>query len=207
MTEIRIHGLPPSTFTRAVRMACHEKGIAYELVETPPGDGVRALNPFGKIPAITHGEFVLYESAAILRYLDRSFAGPKLWPDETRAAALVDQWVAAISDSLLHSAQFYLAERFRLLAFPPGMAERFLDRAREIAPAFEHQLGATRFLAGEALTAADLSFAPIFAYFPDVPELKALADGMPNCRRWAAEIADRPSFKATEPSFKPQLAT
>ncbi|SJZ34301.1 glutathione S-transferase [Enhydrobacter aerosaccus] len=206
MTAIKIHGMQPSTFTRTVRMACHEKGIDYELIQTPPGDGVRALNPFGKIPAITHGDFVLYESAAILRYLDRSFAGPKLWPDEARAAALVDQWVAAISDSLLHSAQFYMATRFKLLTFPPGMAQKFFDRTREILPAFERQLGATRFLAGEGVSAADLSFAPIFAYFPDVPELKALADTMPNCQRWAGEIAQRSSFKMTEPAFKPQLA-
>ena len=83
MVTLKIHGMPPSTFTRAVRMACHEKGIDYELVPTTPGD-VRPLNPFSKIPAITHGDFTLYESAAILRYLDRTFAGPKLWPDDSR---------------------------------------------------------------------------------------------------------------------------
>jgi glutathione S-transferase len=205
MATLKIHGMPPSTFTRSVRLGCHEKGIDYELVQTAPGDGVRVLNPFGKIPAITHGDFVLYESAAILRYLDRAFPGPKLWPDDLRQAALVEQWMAAISDSLLHSAQFYMATRFRLLTFPPEVVQRFLDRALEILPAFERQLGRTRFLVGERLTAADLLFAPIFAYFPDVPELKALADASPNCRRWAAEIAARPGFKATEPAFKPQL--
>ena len=34
MIAIKIHGVPPSTFTRAVRLACHEKGIDYELVPT-----------------------------------------------------------------------------------------------------------------------------------------------------------------------------
>ena len=48
MATLKIHGMPPSTFTRTVRMACHEKGIDYELVTTLPGD-IGALNPFRKI--------------------------------------------------------------------------------------------------------------------------------------------------------------
>ena len=42
MTAIRIHGVPPSTFTRTVRLACHEKGIDYELVPTMPSEITRA---------------------------------------------------------------------------------------------------------------------------------------------------------------------
>jgi glutathione S-transferase len=84
MAAIKIYGVPPSTFTRAVRMGCHEKGIDYELVPTFPNT-VGSLNPFGKIPAMTHGELTLFESSAILRYLDQAFAGPKLWPADARA--------------------------------------------------------------------------------------------------------------------------
>lgn len=37
MATIRIHGVPPSTFTRTVCMAAHEKDIDYELVMAFPG--------------------------------------------------------------------------------------------------------------------------------------------------------------------------
>ena len=83
MTAIKIYGVPPSSFTRTVRLACHEKGIDYELVPTFPGR-MGALNPFQKIPAIRHGDLTLYESTAILRYLDRTFPGTKLWPEESQ---------------------------------------------------------------------------------------------------------------------------
>ncbi len=73
--------------------------------------------------------------------------------------------------------------------------------------AFDRQLGKTRFVAGDVLTAADLLFAPLYAYFPDIPETKAMAEASPNCQRWAAEIAGRPSFRATEPATKPGLPT
>ena len=60
-SHARVHGVPPSTFTRTVLLACHEKGIDYELVPTMPGE-IAAINPFRKIPAITHGDLVLFES-------------------------------------------------------------------------------------------------------------------------------------------------
>src|SRR5262249_10199148 len=78
MTTVQIQGVPPSPFTRAVRLALHEKGVDYELVPTPPGNV--PLNPWGKIPLMKHGDFTLYESPAIVRYIDRTFPGPALWP-------------------------------------------------------------------------------------------------------------------------------
>jgi glutathione S-transferase len=206
MASIRVYGVSPSTFTRAVLLGCHEKGIDYELVPTAPKE-IGPINPFGKIPAMTHGDLTLFESAAILRYLDRAFPGPKLWPDDPRAAAIVDQWVAAICDSLLNSAQLYMAARFNRMPVPAEMAARYLARTREILPAFDRQLGKTRFLACDDLSAADLLFAPIFFYFPYVPETKALADASRHCQRWLAEMAKRPSVSATESSFKPTVAS
>ena len=87
MADIKIYGVPPSSFTRTVRLACHEKGIDYELVPMFPGQ-LGALNPFQKIPAIAHGDMTLYESTAILRYLDRTFPGPRLWPENPRPGAI-----------------------------------------------------------------------------------------------------------------------
>jgi glutathione S-transferase len=205
MATLKIHGLPPSTFTRTVRLACHEKGIDYDLVEAMPNT-IDALNPFRKIPAITHGDLTLFESTAILRYLERSFPGPKLWPDEVLGAAACDQWSSAVCDSLVNAALRYMASRFGFLPVPAEMTQKYLDKTAEVVPIFDRQLGKHRFLAGESLTAADLFLFPVYAYFPDIAELKAIADKAPNCNRWAREMAARPSVKATEPSFKPQIA-
>lgn len=205
MASIKIHGLPPSTFTRTVRLGCHEKGIAYELVEAMP-HSIDALNPFRKIPAISHGEVTLFESTAILRYLDRTFPGPKLWPDETVAAALCDQWASAVCDSMVNAALRYMAARFGFLPVPAEMAQKYLEKTAEVVPIFDRQLSRHRFLAGESLTAADLFLYPVYAYFPDIAELRAIAGKAPNCERWAREMAARPSVKATEPAFKPRIA-
>ena len=73
-------------------------------------------------------------------------------------------------------------------------------------PIFDRQLGKTRYLAGDTMTAADLFLAPLFFYFPDIPELRAIGDAAPNCARWTRDMANRPSVRATEPQQKPQLA-
>jgi glutathione S-transferase len=205
MAKIRIHGLPPSTFTRTVRMACHEKGIDYEMVDAMPNT-IGALNPFGKIPAITHGDVSLFESIAILRYLERVFPGPKLWPDDVLAAAACDQWASAVADSLVNGALRYFAARAGFLPVPAEMAQKYLAKTAEVMPIFDRQLGTHRFLAGETMTVADLYLYPLYAYFPDLAELKAIADRAPNVNRWAGEMAARPSAALTEPTFKPQIA-
>jgi glutathione S-transferase len=200
MAAIKIHGVPPSTFTRTVLLACHEKGIDHELVPTMPSE-ITALNPFRKIPAITHGDLVLFESTAILRYFDRTFPGPKLWPEDSVGIARCDQWISAICDSLVNTALRYMASRYGFLPVPAEMRQQYLDKTCEVVP-----IGRTRYLAGDTMTAADLFLAPLLFYFPDIPELKAIADRAPNCARWARDMAGRPSVRATEPQQKPRLA-
>jgi glutathione S-transferase len=198
MADIKIYGVPPSSFTRTVRLACHEKGIDYELVPMFPGQ-LGALNPFQKIPVIAHGDMTLYESTAILRYLDRTFPGPKLWPQESRQAALCDQWVSAVNDSLVNSALRFLANHFGFLPVPQEMADKYLAKAKEVVPVFDRRLGESRYLVGDTVTAADLFLAPVVFNFPAVPGLREIGEASPNLARWMREMNERPSMKATQP--------
>ncbi len=205
MADIKIYGVPPSSFTRTVRLACHEKGIDYELVPMFPGQ-MGALNPFQKIPAIAHGDMTLYELTAILRYLDRAFPGPKLWPEDPRQAAQCDQWVSAVNDSLVNSALRYLANHFGFLPVPQEMADKYLAKAREVVPVFDRRLGQGRYLVGESVTAADLFLAPIAFNFPAIPGLKELGEASPNLTRWMRDMSVRPSMQATVPEPIPAQA-
>lgn len=158
-----------------------------------------ALNPFQKIPAIIHGDLTLYESTAILRYFDRTFPGPKLWPADSRQAALCDQYVSAICDSMVNSALRYLANHFGFLPVPQEMADKYLAKAKEVVPVFDRRLGESRYLVGDSVTAADLFLAPVVSNFPAVPGLKEIGEASPNLARWMREMNERPSMKATLP--------
>ena len=72
MVPIELIGAPQSVFVRAIRMAFEEKGVAYSLTSAAPHSAlVNAIHPFGRIPVMRHGDFVLFESA---EHLSRFYA-------------------------------------------------------------------------------------------------------------------------------------
>ncbi len=83
---------------KRVRICAAELGGALDLklLDFQKGDNrtpdYLALNPMGKAPTLTDGEFVLWESPAILFYLART-SGNLLWPDDPRALADVLRWM------------------------------------------------------------------------------------------------------------------
>lgn len=102
MTIVNLFGLERSVYTRIVRLALEEKPIAYSLSEVEifgPG-GVppeyMARHPFGRIPAIEHDNFRLYETSAITRYVDEGFPGVQLQPSEPHARARMNQIVGLL---------------------------------------------------------------------------------------------------------------
>src|SRR5260370_15039686 len=96
-----LHGYRYSVYVRIARLALAEKGVAYDRVEVNPfapdvPASYLALHPFGRVPTLVHGDFVLYETAAITRYVDRAFAGPPLQPDATRSLARMHQALSIV---------------------------------------------------------------------------------------------------------------
>jgi glutathione S-transferase len=129
--------------------------------------------------------------------------GPLLWPKEGKAAALCDQWLSAVCDSMVQSAlASAIAPRFGILPAIGESIQAALKRSEQVVGIFDRHLADHRFLAGDQLTAADLFLVPIFCFFPAIPELQALAEASPNCGRWVREMGARPSVQATDPQFR-----
>ena len=79
MSDITLYGFPASSYTWSARLASEEKDINHDLEPIEFGsDAHEALNPFAKIPIMTHGDVILYETTAIRHYIDQSFDGPPL---------------------------------------------------------------------------------------------------------------------------------
>src|SRR5476651_1776594 len=98
---LTLHGYRPSVYTRVARLALAEKGVAYDQADVnpfapdPPASYL-ALHPFNRVPTLDHDGFVLYETGAITRYVDRAFAGPALQPADPRALARMDQIIGIV---------------------------------------------------------------------------------------------------------------
>ena len=96
-----LHGYRYSVYLRIARLALAEKGVAYDRVEVNPfapdvPAAYLALHPFGRVPTLVHDDFVLYETGAITRYVDRAFAGPALQPAAPQALARMDQIIGVV---------------------------------------------------------------------------------------------------------------
>jgi glutathione S-transferase len=79
--------------------------------------------------------------------------------------------------------------------------EAALPAARKALGVLEGLIGNQPFVAGSALSLADLHLAPIIAYFSGTPEGESVLADTPNLRRWFDSISARPAFANTAPQF------
>jgi glutathione S-transferase len=112
MTDIIIYGIVQSSYVRTVRLACEEKGVSYEVQPIEFGSPEHlALHPFGKVPSARHGDVTMYETSAIVRYIDAAFDGPALQPADLLARTRMEQWISATID-------YFYQDMIRELVFP-----------------------------------------------------------------------------------------
>jgi glutathione S-transferase len=206
-----LHGYRYSVYVRVARLALAEKGVAYDRVEVNPfapdvPAAYLALHPFGRVPTLVHDDFALYETGAVTRYLDRTFAGPALQPDQPRALGRMDQIIGVV-DSYGYwplVRQVFSHRVFRpAIGQPADEAEvdRGLVGAAKVLAALEVLAAPDAFLVGPALSLADLHLGAILAYFAAAPEGSALLRNHPRLAAWWVRLSRRPSFAATDPGL------
>jgi glutathione S-transferase len=206
MSDIVVYGTPGSPFLRAVEVGLREKGAAYRLqplapTETKSEEHLKR-HPFGRMPAFAHGDFALYETQAILRYLDDVFPEPPWQPADPRKAARMNQ-IIGINDWYFFpkAAAGIVFQRFVgpvLLGLPTDEAaiEAALPMARTCITELERLLGTQPFLTGEQLTIADIMLAPQLDFFADTPEGSMLAGT--RLATWLERMNTRESMAATQ---------
>jgi glutathione S-transferase len=207
-----VFGAAYSVYVRSVRLALAEKGIDYRLDEVdvfapdgPPPDHLRR-QPFGRIPAFEHrspqGIVELYETSAILRYIDEAFAGPKLQPDDVIRRARMNQ-VLSILDNYAYRTlvwDIYVQRISRPASGQPvdeAIIARALPLARTCLQALASLMRDEPWLVGPELSLADLHAAPMFAYFMEAREAADLLAPHDNLRDWWGCMSRRQSLQQT----------
>ena len=208
MSEIVVYGVPGSPFMRAVTVGLEEKGAAYRVQALSPpetkSEAYLKRHPFGRVPAFQHGDFALYETQAILRYIDAVFPAPPLQPADVRATARMNQ-IIGIND------WYFFPKAAAAIVFQRIIAPALLGLPTDEAPIaaavpmagvcigeLERLLGTQQFLAGDRLSIADIMLAPQLDYLSMTPEGQALLKGT-RLSAWLARMTARPSMQATLP--------
>ncbi len=205
MPTLEILGIPQSNFVRTVRMACVEKSLPYTLKPVAPhSPEVAALHPFGKIPALRHGEITLVETKAICTYIDQAFEGPPLIPRDPFGAARTEQWISLINTGfdLVFVRQYLVAYAFSGL--PGGVPDRAridaaLPKMRQMLGILNWELSERQHLAGADCTLADLFLLPIVYYLNTAPESGEMLRALPSVGAWFRRVSARPSAIETVP--------
>jgi glutathione S-transferase len=209
MATLQIIGIPASTYTRVARMACEEKGIDYDLVPAMPhSPEVDAIHPFGKIPVMRHGEFELCETKAIATYLDKNFGGPKLIPEDPRAAAATEKWVSIVNTMV----DPLWVRRYNFAYIFPKTTDGSPDRAvidaavpdmRKQADILDRGLASGGF-SGNGYSVADINLMPILFYTQKFPEGAEIINGAKHLKAFYERNAERASFRNTDPPPPPK---
>jgi glutathione S-transferase len=201
---MKLYQLAFSPACQKVVALAHEVGVPLELaaVELFKG-GARtpamlAKNPNGKVPILEDGDFVLWESTAMLAYIAAKAGRTDLAPTTPRERAEVDRWTswegAHFGPAIRKVAYERIVKKLAGLGAPDETAVKAGIAEFEIrASVLEHSLGTREYLCG-ALTIADFAIAPYAALaascgldFEPYPQAKA----------WMGRMAARDSVKQT----------
>ena len=201
---MKIYGHPLSTCTRKVLAVLAEKGAPADLQVVDFAKGEHklpahlAFQPFGQLPAIDDDGFVLYESRAIMRYLDEKLEGTSLTPKDAKQRALMEQWISVEMSNFTPTAMKIVYQRVFHPMFGKPVDEEVVSAARtELAKTIaimETQLGKTSYLTGDAPTLADIGFLPYIEYL-FAGNSGDVITSSPNVARWWTAMSTRPSWK------------
>jgi glutathione S-transferase len=207
MANFTIHTIPGSPFARAVLATLFEKGATCAVAAIPP-DGLKGedhlkRHPFGRMPVLEHGAFRLYETQAILRYIDRVLPEPALTPGDAQVAARMDQ-VMNISDWYLFQgvANVIVFQRIvgpTLMGLAPNehAVADAMPKAHVVFDELSRLLGHQPYFCGERVSLADLHVAAQLDLLALTPEWAVLSAKTPNLSEWLARMNARPSMQAT----------
>jgi glutathione S-transferase len=211
---IVLHGPAYSTYARTARLVLEEKGARYELreVDILKGEGQApahlARQPFGKVPALDHDGFVLFETFAIARYLDEVLPDPRLQPEDVRRRARMTQ-ICGVLDSYGYGAMigavFWQAAIVPMQGGTPDRAalEQGLAMAGKVLDVLEGLAaeGGEFLCGGGQVSLADLFLAPILDYFAMTEAGRGALAERPRINGWWQRMAQRPSVVKTRPQL------
>jgi glutathione S-transferase len=195
---MKLFGHPMSTCTRKTLFTLHETATPFEfgLVDFAKGEHKQPPHlerqPFGQVPALDDG-FPLYESRAMMRYIDEK-AGHPLTPKNPEQRALMEQWISVETSNFTpHVMKFIYHSIFQREQTPETLAaaKAGLELACDV---LDRALAGKQYLVGDQLTLADVCYAPYLEYAMGT-DARAVVMARPNVAAWWGRVSERPAWQ------------
>jgi|SRR5580692_1341345 glutathione S-transferase len=196
---LKLHGFPMSPNTRRALFALEEHGLPYEMVQVNLMQGEQkapaylALNPTGRVPTLVDGDFVLWESNAILEYLARAHPEKNLGGTSARDTAEIARWMYMNAAHLSPNVARIFAHTVRLPEDQrmPRIVTESRAEVDRCLQALAGRLAGREYLAG-TFSLADIATAPTLSAAPmlglDLTRFSPVAE-------WMRRIEARPAWQ------------
>jgi glutathione S-transferase len=197
---LKIYGRNTSSNVQKVMWAIGELGLPYERIDIGGAFGKNrepaylAMNPNGLVPTLQDGDFVLWESNAIVRHLAHRHGAGTIEPSDWRARARADKWM---DWQLSIVAPAIFAAFWGLIRTPAEQRDHAAISASQAKTAeamkiLDAQLSRTRFVADDAFSMGDIPLGIMAYRFRELcPERPAL----PHLENWYARLQERKAFR------------
>ena len=196
---IKLYGISASRTLRPLWLL-EEIGLEYELVpiDFKKGDNTRddylAINPNGKIPAMTDGDLVLYESMAINFYIAKNYGG-RIYPEDPATEALAMMWSFWVMTEVEYSLLTVLMNT-RVLPEEkrdPDRASRNMKQLEKPFSVLNNALQGKQYLISDDFGIADLNVSAVLSWCRPA---RVNLDQWPALNEWLLRCIKRPAFKA-----------
>jgi glutathione S-transferase len=197
---LKIYGRNTSSNVQKAMWAVGELNLKHERFDVGGAFGKNkepdylAMNPNGLVPTLVEGDFILWESNAIVRYLARAYGAGTLEPSDPKQIALANQWMdwqlSVVGPAIFHAFWGLIrtpAEKRDMAAI--SESQRKTTEAMKILDA---QLARTAYVAGERFSMGDI---PVGVMAYRFRQLCPERPNMPHLERWYAQIEKRPAFR------------
>jgi glutathione S-transferase len=206
MSDFTLFGFTGSPYVRSVAFCLEEKAVRWTMTSINPVEAQSPSylerHPFGRVPAFEHKGFRLYESQAILRYLNRVVPNPSLVPEDAQAEARMNQ-ICGITDWYVMP-QVTMGIAFNRLVAPrlgipvdESKIEVAIANAKVCVAEIVHLMGDHPYLAGKTISLADILLAPHLAFFALTSESDAILGPHQKLKAWLERMNTRRSFQIT----------
>lgn len=203
MDEIKLYDLAPSPNNMKARIALNFKELPFTRIPVEGGDRAEVLKVSGqpRTPVLVHGKTVIFDSGAILRYLDANFRDTRpLFSAEYDEMGKIETWELLGRSALTASVGATFGQFFAETK-DPAVAAWASSNMHENTAKIEEALASGDWLLGNRMTAADVSCAPMvfYAMVPDAvaashpiakffADTLKLGDGRDRTRAWAMRV-------------------
>ncbi|BAT96904.1 hypothetical protein LR48_Vigan11g157100 [Vigna angularis] len=210
---VKVYG-PDYGSTKGVIVCLIEKEVEFETVHVDGFKGEHKqpeylkLQPFGLMPLVQDGDYVLYESRAILRYYAEKYKnqGTNLLGKTMEERGLVEQWLEVeghnYTPPIYNLIKMYFASVLNGEAMDPKAVKENEEKLEKVLDIYEKRLSETKYLAGDFFSLADLNHLQFTSYLVNEMERGFMVRERKNVSRWWDDISSRPSWKKVLQTYK-----